>query len=85
MEIISLFDSCDEPWVYLTRGHVDPKEFFEACCREDPDLPRFEYGIEDVHQLYYRQVPDKRFCCGYCFHRTTKGRGAFPVTELRFK
>jgi len=85
MDIIPLMDSSDEPWVYFTHGHVDPQEFFEACCREDRDVPAYGLSVKNVRHAYYRQTPDKRFCCGYCFHRTEKGRGAFAVTELRFQ
>ena len=76
MEITILrdFEGFNTPIAYMTRGHVDLKEFSESLER-DYDVRPKEW---QARHTYYRNIPLGKGC--YTCAETAEGRGAYPVT-----
>ena len=83
MEIEALYD-CDSNSVmgFLTKGHVDKKEFAIACNKEH-DLSSIEkfVAVDYVQHTWKRKVPDPEF--SWTLHNAKpNSQGAFAATYV---
>lgn len=76
-------EGCGATVLYMSYGHHDKQEFIEYLRNAYPESFtdwKVQPTEETIEHLYYRVVPAFPGESVMMYHKSKKGRGAFPVT-----